>query len=480
MDIRAALALGALLIPAVVQADQTITLGVLRGQMRYDREVLEAKPGEKITLTLKNTDDLPHNFILAAPGGKTGLELAQKAWALGEKGLEKNYVPDDARVLAATRIVEPRAEQTITFTAPQAAGVYHYVCTYPGHAMTMKGLLLVGIPKPGLHGVHWQYFEGSVHSVFELKKLPPIASGTVENGLLSLKVRKREDNFGLIWKGKLNVPADGTYKFFLDSDDGSGCLIDGKLVVANDGIHGSGTAHTGQCRLQAGDHDVEILYFEQGNEQVLRLAMQGPGVPLQNLTDDAINPDAAVEGELDITVGSEPRIFRVLVPGGGTRTVSVGLPGGINYSFDTEQGSVVNGWRGGFLNVAGDHTGRGGNLCRILGQPFNVGGKPAPLRFGSAASQAVVKFSGYRKAAIPQMLYRVGAAEVTQSIGPLDNSQPGLRFDFAIKNAPPGPVFFLLDPAGLEISSPEGTVSGCTVEIPSGKASRFSILLKAR
>ncbi|MEL6942567.1 MAG: plastocyanin/azurin family copper-binding protein, partial [Bacteroidota bacterium] len=37
----------------------------------------------------------------------------------------------------------PGSSETLYFEAPTEAGVYRYVCTFPGHAMVMRGTLIV-------------------------------------------------------------------------------------------------------------------------------------------------------------------------------------------------------------------------------------------------------------------------------------------------------------------------------------------------
>ncbi|MDX1565596.1 MAG: hypothetical protein R3236_09335, partial [Phycisphaeraceae bacterium] len=48
--------------------DHTIEIGVVGGTMRYDKEFFVVKPGSKVKLVLNNTDLMPHNLIVCAPG----------------------------------------------------------------------------------------------------------------------------------------------------------------------------------------------------------------------------------------------------------------------------------------------------------------------------------------------------------------------------------------------------------------------------
>jgi len=76
---------------------------------------------------------------------------------------------------------------------------------------------------------------------------------------------KLDNHFAIRWTGKIKIPKDGTYTFFLESDDGSRLLIDGKTVVDNGGLHDMQTQDA-NVDLKAGEHDLKIDYFENEND----------------------------------------------------------------------------------------------------------------------------------------------------------------------------------------------------------------------
>lgn len=84
--------------------------------------------------------------------------------------------------------------------------------------------------------------------------------------------------YGVRLRGRIVIPQDGTWTFRLGSDDGSRLLIDGVQVINYDGLHSYGT-RTGTATLSAGEHDIEVLFFENTGNHGLTLAWQGPGVP---------------------------------------------------------------------------------------------------------------------------------------------------------------------------------------------------------
>jgi hypothetical protein len=74
------------------------------------------------------------------------------------------------------------------------------------------------------------------------------------------------DNFYVVWTGKIRIPADGKYTFFLESDDGSRLLIDGKTVVDNSGLHDMQEQQSERVELKAGDHDIKVEFFDAEEE----------------------------------------------------------------------------------------------------------------------------------------------------------------------------------------------------------------------
>src|SRR5690554_5196436 len=117
--------------------DKTIALGTLPG-LKFDVAAVTVKAGSKVKLTFKNTDVMPHNFVLTDIGA--GTEVGQLALKLGAKGEEMDYVPSSPKVLGYTSVIQPQKSETIYFTAPSKPGSYPYICSFPGHYIIMKGV----------------------------------------------------------------------------------------------------------------------------------------------------------------------------------------------------------------------------------------------------------------------------------------------------------------------------------------------------
>jgi len=76
---------------------------------------------------------------------------------------------------------------------------------------------------------------------------------------------KLDNHFAIRWTGKIKIPKDGQYTFFLESDDGSRLLIDSKTVVDNGGLHDM-QEQSGKVELKEGEHEIQIDYFENEND----------------------------------------------------------------------------------------------------------------------------------------------------------------------------------------------------------------------
>ena len=132
--------------------DTEITLGTKHGQMRFDQEALAVAPGAKVKITLKNTCEMLHNWVLVKGGTGERDRVSGKALQLGGQSMVKHFVPDDPAIVASSQIAMPGKTVEVYFVAPKEEGDYPYVCTLPGHAFTMVGILAVSKnPKGALN-----------------------------------------------------------------------------------------------------------------------------------------------------------------------------------------------------------------------------------------------------------------------------------------------------------------------------------------
>jgi len=120
--------------------DKVISIGTEPG-MQYDIEQFEVKAGSRVKLIFTNSDDLLHNLVITTPGSAT--MVGEKALEMGINGPRQDYVPEVEQVLFYINILEPGNSQEIYFTVPSEPGDYQFVCTFPGHYITMRGIMKV-------------------------------------------------------------------------------------------------------------------------------------------------------------------------------------------------------------------------------------------------------------------------------------------------------------------------------------------------
>lgn len=137
--------LGMAFIASGAAADQTVVVEA-NDQMKFSVNKIEAKAGSELTITLKNVGSMPkaamgHNLVVLT---KEANAAAFSQAAAASPATE--YIPPAMKdqVLAATKMLGPKEEDSITFTVPAEAGEYVYLCSFPAHFIVgMKGVIVV-------------------------------------------------------------------------------------------------------------------------------------------------------------------------------------------------------------------------------------------------------------------------------------------------------------------------------------------------
>lgn len=127
-------------------------------------------------------------------------------------------------------------------------------------------------PGPGLQlALYLQDFSGEA---YDFDALTPVRTGTAMSFFEGLELPA--DDFGLRFRGLIEIGTAGTYRFATRSDDGSMLHVDRKVVVDNHGQHGMDEAK-GEVFLAAGRHAFEVTYFEHLGDEGLEVRWAGPG-----------------------------------------------------------------------------------------------------------------------------------------------------------------------------------------------------------
>jgi len=137
------------------------------------------------------------------------------------------------------------------------------------------------------NGINYSYYQSTVGWKYMpiFSTYTPVKTGTTTNFNISLATQST--TFAFYFSGYVNVPSDGTYTFYTNSDDGSYLAIDGVVVVNNDGLHAA-LEKSGTIGLKAGKHAISVGYFQQGGGSVLSVSYSGPGITKQVVPSSAL------------------------------------------------------------------------------------------------------------------------------------------------------------------------------------------------
>ena len=107
-------------------------------------------------------------------------------------------------------------------------------------------------------GVRYRYYEGEWDKLPDFSILEIAKTGALPN--FSLSPAEQDDNYGFTYRTYLEVATAGEYTFFTNSDDGSRLLVDGQVVVDNNGQHDA-RERSGEITLNQGRHLLEVAYL---------------------------------------------------------------------------------------------------------------------------------------------------------------------------------------------------------------------------
>jgi len=365
----------------------TFVIKTLQAQMRYDVTELTIAPGAQVKIVFENPDDMPHNMVFFEPGTDV-VAVSNKQMEKPEEALKRDWLPEDPRMWLHSKLLNPREAEEIVFKAPEKPGIYPFVCTFPGHAVTMQGRLKIFAPGPRLSALQYAVYLGDWKKLPDFTKLTAHREGDVPDNLVQLKFDDYKNQFGVVYSGKLTAPKDGDYTFSIAGDDGERLLIDGKKVLEHDGIHASSEIREAKVKLKAGEHDFRLEYFQSSGEAELYVGWRGDGfvnTPLSQWVHPNANASSTAKKKdpnsgMPLVVGKEPLIYRNFISGAGNRGIAVGYPGGINLAWSAERMDVALLWRGAFIDAARHWNDRGGGHQPPLGydvvRPVGESGSP--------------------------------------------------------------------------------------------------------
>lgn len=126
-----------------------VKIDCLPERMRFSVEQITAVTGQPLKILFTNADATDHNMVFVKPGALAEVGMAANEMARDPKNANSDFIPLSKQrlILEASPMIGPTRMSRVhvfRFHAPSQPGVYAYVCTFPGHWVIMKGLLVVG------------------------------------------------------------------------------------------------------------------------------------------------------------------------------------------------------------------------------------------------------------------------------------------------------------------------------------------------
>jgi DNA-binding beta-propeller fold protein YncE len=94
--------------------------------------------------------------------------------------------------------------------------------------------------------------------------------------------------YSVEWRGKIDAPRSGLYRFATDSADASWVYLDDQLVVTNDGAPRQG--REGSIRLEAGFHDLRVRFRDETGHTFIQVYWTPPDGNRELLPTDRLHP----------------------------------------------------------------------------------------------------------------------------------------------------------------------------------------------
>jgi hypothetical protein len=219
--------------------------------------------------------------------------------------------------------------------------------------------------QPELVGLKYTVYKGKYENEPDYGKIPPEATGS--SGLLSSNISSLENEFLIRYIGILRVKEPGEFRFNMNVPGGSGAIkLNNKVVVPISAKSGTGTVS-----LESGDTPFELIYskYESQAKPALSLTLTGPGLREYTISDENVTSSQAfdpifVHAPVNTTLRSFMDFsadYRI------THAVNVGSPQQVHYTYDMDNGMIVQVWRGDFLDATPMWHSRGDGSSKPAG-----------------------------------------------------------------------------------------------------------------
>jgi hypothetical protein len=295
-------------------------------------------------------------------------------------------------------------------------------------------------PHPIISKLNYTVYTGNYDKEPDYSALKHESQGSAL--VLSSDQVKLANEFILKYTGVIRINEPGAYSFKLNVPGGKGTLkVNGAMAVDTKEFQGEGTA-----TLPVGDLPFEIFYSKNVDwaKAALGLTVSGPGIREYLLSDanvttlDGVNPILidAPENTILRSFTDLPGNIRV------NHAVAVGSAEQLHYTYDLDNGMIVQLWRGNFIDATpmwherGDGSSRPAGSVQYFGKPFpNISKLPdATSTWVSDTTETGYKPKGYTLDAtgIPTFKYLIYGTAVSDGSKVMADGK-GIRREISVQ-----------------------------------------------
>jgi len=294
-----------------------------------------------------------------------------------------------------------------------------------------------GKTRPQLTNITYTAYKGRYYDTLNISKMPPEAKGPLGN-LTAGALAGLPSQYFINYTGTFRVTEPGTYYFTTAAPGGGGTVKIGGKAVGGQGVP-----------LTAGDHPFELLYTknQDWSNRALALTVSGPGIRpfvIGDIVTEGSNADPIL---VEAPANTLLRSFMDIPGKRVVHAISVGSPQQVHYTYDLDNGSLVQAWRGGFLDATpmwysrGDGSSRPRGAVQRFGTPQLTLAKLASAEATWLADTAGTGFvtKGYKlnRQDEPTFMYSLYGANVTDAVRALSSGH-GIEREISIQNGGEG------------------------------------------
>ena len=238
--------------------------------------------------------------------------------------------------------------------------------------------------------IHYAYYdvEGDPEDVTNYGTLTPSKEGYISRFDLN-GIREKGSGYAVRFESELLIPKAKEYTFRLWGPSSSRLFIDDQLVVDLGG-RTEGLEGEGKITLSEGEHKLRVDHYQFNGWNRLDVKYLGEDGSVKSLNDMPEGQAIATPTTpqvMEIETDERPYLLRSFMnfppakvydfTDKRTHVVSVGEARGPHYSYDLHNGSLLQVWRGKFLDVGDMWIDRGEpQVARALGNVIAFDGRP--------------------------------------------------------------------------------------------------------